>query len=229
MDEQKLLANEPNAIEKKENAMNEAEEVDRLSEYIERVRRGEGFMPWQPQEYPSAAEERFRAEMEERKTALLRGRMHVSRPVMLDEEQRRRALRNIETAQWAQVLRFVPAWRPDKVQNATRKLVRREFNSACRDIYDKWLHMARWRSPLLVLDEAHHAKNDDTRLAKLFRHESEESVALLKNNFDRMLFLSATPFQLGHQELIRVLRSFSAVGVRFSPPTIRSIAFTAAR
>ncbi len=33
----------------------------------------------------------------------------------------------------------------------------------------------------------------------------------MKDKFDRMLFLTATPFQLGHQELIRVLRSFAAV------------------
>jgi hypothetical protein len=30
------------------------------------------------------------------------------------------------------------------------------------------------------------------------------------NKFDRLLFLTATPFQLGHDELIRVLRSFAA-------------------
>ncbi|MEW6260227.1 MAG: helicase-related protein [Thermodesulfobacteriota bacterium] len=34
---------------------------------------------------------------------------------------------------------------------------------------------------------------------------------MLKDKFDRMVFLTATPFQLGHQELIRVLRSFAAV------------------
>jgi superfamily II DNA or RNA helicase len=109
------------------------------------------------------------------------------------------------------VLRDLPGWRPEHVQTSFRNKVRREFGDACRSVYTQWLNLARWRSPLLVLDEAHHAKNDSTRLAQLFRPETKEDVALLHEKFDGMLFLTATPFQLGHQELIRVLRSFSAV------------------
>jgi len=109
------------------------------------------------------------------------------------------------------VLRDLPGWRPECVKRLTRNSIRQGFNEACRGVYEQWLNQARWRSPLLILDEAHHAKNDSTRLAKLFRQESADEVALLKDKFDRMLFLTATPFQLGHQELIRVLRSFSAV------------------
>lgn len=109
------------------------------------------------------------------------------------------------------VLRELPGWRPEHVQTSLRNNVRRRFGEACRSTYKQWLNLARWRSPLLVLDEAHHAKNDSTRLAQLFRPETEDDVALLHDKFDRMLFLTATPFQLGHQELIRVLRSFSAV------------------
>lgn len=105
----------------------------------------------------------------------------------------------------------LPGWRPESVKRETRKRVRREFTEACRQVYEEWLGLARWRSPLLILDEAHHAKNDRTRLARLFRQESKDDVALLKGKFDRMLFLTATPFQLGHQELIRVLGSFAAV------------------
>lgn len=109
------------------------------------------------------------------------------------------------------VLRELPGRRPEYVKGSTRNRVRRAFHEACGCVYEQWLNLARWRCPLLVLDEAHHAKNDTTRLAKLFRQESEEDIALLKDKFDRMLFLTATPFQLGHQELIRVLRSFVAV------------------
>lgn len=61
-------------------------------------------------------------------------------------------------------------------------------------------------------------KNDETRLATLFRSEDVTDLLedqggkpLLWEKFDRMLFLTATPFQLGHQELIRVLRSFTGV------------------
>jgi ADP-ribosylglycohydrolase len=103
------------------------------------------------------------------------------------------------------------------------KTARGEFNTACRAIYQQWLQCSRWHSPLLVLDEAHHAKNDNTLLAQLFRRSSEEDVSLLSGKFQRMLFLTATPFQLGHQELIRVLRSFDAI--RWSSP--KSPPFTA--
>jgi len=63
-----------------------------------------------------------------------------------------------------------------------------------------------------VLDEAHHAKNDATWLARLFRERDDgsNSKPLFRDKFTRMLFLTATPFQLGHDELIRILRSFAA-------------------
>lgn len=106
------------------------------------------------------------------------------------------------------------------VSSATENEARRWINQACQAAYWQWIERSRWRSPLLVLDEAHHAKNDDTNLASLFRSEETERLVeggetptkgpLLWEKFDRMLFLTATPFQLGHHELIRVLRSFAA-------------------
>lgn len=97
--------------------------------------------------------------------------------------------------------------------NLTARLkdAREAFNKACRKIYKQWMERSKWQSSLLILDEAHHAKNDQTRLAKLFRNASDKDVALLGGKFQRMLFLTATPFQLGHEELIRVLLSFAAV------------------
>lgn len=100
---------------------------------------------------------------------------------------------------------------PKKASNERLKSARHKFNLACRGIYRDWLNCSTWQSPLLVLDEAHHAKNDDTHLARLFRESSSDDVALLAGKFQRMLFLTATPFQLEHQELIRVLQSFGAV------------------
>lgn len=95
---------------------------------------------------------------------------------------------------------------------------RKEFSARCKEIYWHWVRQVDWHAALLVLDEAHHAKNDNTRLAKLLRSEDTERLVaagatirdhpLLWDSFDRMLFLTATPFQLGHQELIRVLKSF---------------------
>lgn len=70
--------------------------------------------------------------------------------------------------------------------------------------------------PLLILDEAHHTKNRGTRLASLFANEvaKEEADHLrgeLGGVFHRMLFLTATPFQLGHHELIEVLDRFKGI------------------
>jgi len=82
-----------------------------------------------------------------------------------------------------------------------------------------WKHVVakgRWLSPLLVLDEAHHLKNPQTSLARQLQSvESEEDLkqgdSSLSKSFERMLFLTATPFQLGHDELVRVLRRFGDV------------------
>jgi hypothetical protein len=70
--------------------------------------------------------------------------------------------------------------------------------------------------PLLILDEAHHLKNRWTRFASLFEapqatHDADILRGAFGGVFDRMLFLTATPFQLGHHELIEVLRRFTAV------------------
>lgn len=71
--------------------------------------------------------------------------------------------------------------------------------------------------PLLILDEAHHLKNPETRLASLFQDREAEADAgqlgqgSLSGVFERMLFLTATPFQLGHQELCAVLDRFVGI------------------
>ncbi|HEY3382623.1 MAG TPA: DEAD/DEAH box helicase [Vicinamibacterales bacterium] len=79
---------------------------------------------------------------------------------------------------------------------------------------------ARWRSSLLVMDEAHHLKNPGTRLARQLQDpESEKDLrtgdGAMARAFDRMLFLTATPFQLGHHELVNVLVRFG--DVRWDP------------
>lgn len=118
------------------------------------------------------------------------------------------------------VLRNEIPGRSGVVSKSTLKDARQLFNEACQDLYWQWLACVKWKTSLLVLDEAHHAKNDSTRLAGLFR--SDDMTALVEGRqgaehpdlwqkADRMLFLTATPFQLGHDELIRVLKSFAAV------------------
>lgn len=68
--------------------------------------------------------------------------------------------------------------------------------------------------PLLILDEAHRVRNAGTQLAALLREAKEDvdtAGGQLSGRFDRMLFLTATPFQLGHAELLNVLSRFKAI------------------
>ena len=86
--------------------------------------------------------------------------------------------------------------------------------------------------PLLILDEAHRTRHGGTQLSKLFRETEDSRNALsgpLAGRFERMLFLTATPFQLGHAELCQVLSRFDAIawkGVR--RPTMGRVEFKAA-
>ncbi|MCA9227765.1 MAG: DEAD/DEAH box helicase, partial [Planctomycetales bacterium] len=88
---------------------------------------------------------------------------------------------------------------------------------ALRELWRECLQKMRLRLPLLILDEAHHLKNADTRLASLFRSSDAEGDANeisrgpLAGVFERMLFLTATPFQLGHGELCSVLDRFDGI------------------
>lgn len=98
------------------------------------------------------------------------------------------------------------------------RAVRAKLADVMGEVWKEVLRMANFRSPLLILDEAHHVRNPATRLASLFVHDEEapesgffESGGALGGKFDRMLFLTATPFQLGHQELIRVLERFEGI------------------
>ena len=101
--------------------------------------------------------------------------------------------------------------------------VRKMLVGAMQEVWQHALVEARVRSPLLILDEAHHLKNPSTKLASLFvedesRADMEQVSGALSGAFERMLFLTATPFQLGHEELLRVLDRFQ--GVRWHKRTI---------
>jgi len=94
--------------------------------------------------------------------------------------------------------------------------VRDALRDVERNLWRRILAKAAWQSPLLVLDEAHHLKNPKTALARQLQSPaSDEDLKLgdgaLAGSFDRMLFLTATPFQLGHHELVRVLQRFGDV------------------
>lgn len=94
--------------------------------------------------------------------------------------------------------------------------IRHSLNEAFRPIWKASLKIAGFDSPLIVLDEAHHLKNPKTELRSLFVTEDADADArelggALSAGFERMLFLTATPFQLGHVELLNVLDTFEGV------------------
>lgn len=97
------------------------------------------------------------------------------------------------------------------------KGARQAINDAVRSLWQDCIAALRVRLPLLILDEAHHLKNDETGLASLFRAKDasddaeEVTKGALAGVFERMLFLTATPFQLGHAELCSVLRRFNGI------------------
>ncbi len=92
--------------------------------------------------------------------------------------------------------------------------LRHDLNNEFRRIWERCIQQLNLRLPLLVLDEAHHLKNAATRFASLFQSEEDAEQATggqLNRVFERMLFLTATPFQLGHNELINVMQRFTAI------------------
>jgi superfamily II DNA or RNA helicase len=92
---------------------------------------------------------------------------------------------------------------------------RDNINKALRPLWLLSMKKISHSLPLLVLDEAHHLKNRKTHFARLFHseedNERQSSAGQLENVFERMLFLTATPFQLGHAELCNVLERFNGI------------------
>ncbi|MEJ7766835.1 MAG: SNF2-related protein [Chitinophagaceae bacterium] len=99
--------------------------------------------------------------------------------------------------------------------NTTQRLkdVRNFLNEEAVKIWKRCLVKIKLDLPLLIFDEAHHLKNSHTQLVTKLFHEpvAEEEAGMLSGQFDRMLFLTATPFQLGHHELLNVLKRFSTI------------------
>ncbi len=130
-----------------------------------------------------------------------------------------KALHDFDTTAVYQALKKLPERRrTDDGWNGRVSDVRIELKSAMDGIWTQCLHSdVNATLPLLILDEAHHLKNEATRLAGLFRSEDSEKDAVavsqgaLAGVFERMLFLTATPFRLGHHELCSVLRRFGGI------------------
>lgn len=97
------------------------------------------------------------------------------------------------------------------------KHARAELDRATQDVWKSVLSAMSMELPLLIVDEAHRLKNGRTNVAGLFAVSEEDSAGNLSapgglsGIFERMLFLTATPFELGHRELTNVLARLRAV------------------
>jgi superfamily II DNA or RNA helicase len=125
-----------------------------------------------------------------------------------------KALGRVDLAPLRQALATVPLRRSGSF-DARVQVARRKLNQALKSSWTESLRALDESLPLLILDEAHHVKNQN-QLAGLFANKEAERDAEalqgpLGNMFDRMLFLTATPFQLGHGELLRVLDRFHGI------------------
>jgi superfamily II DNA or RNA helicase len=147
--------------------------------------------------------------------------LRVGRRQLLDDPVPKsvtRALRRISLKPLAVALEQMPQRARGGSDRLSARLAvaRRALLQVEKKLWNEVLTEARWRSPLLVLDEAHHLKNPGTSLARQLQSpDSERDLrtgdGAMANSFDRMLFLTATPFQLGHHELVSVLKRFGDV------------------
>jgi superfamily II DNA or RNA helicase len=117
----------------------------------------------------------------------------------------------------------LPRRTSDSIDKRLKEL-RQILSAESRKVWKNCLTKVKLDLPLLIFDEAHHLKNSKTDLVtKLFSEKEEEgetSSGILTGQFDRILFLTATPFQLGHHELMSVLDRFSAINWKneYAPP-----------
>lgn len=125
-------------------------------------------------------------------------------------------LRTLNTDELLEALKGIPQ-RKSEYFDQRIHAARRAIQNELQPIWEECIQRLRLRLPLLILDEAHHLKNEDTRLASLFKCQEaaddidEVNRGALSGVFERMLFLTATPFQLGHNELCSVLDRFKGI------------------
>jgi hypothetical protein len=113
-----------------------------------------------------------------------------------------------------EVLEQLPIFSSANIEQRLRS-VREGTRTVLNELWKVALKRTRLDLPLLIMDEAHHLKNPYTRLAGLFANPDENGVGedkgVLGGVFERMLFLTATPFQLSHAELIQIIRRFEGI------------------
>jgi ERCC4-related helicase len=127
------------------------------------------------------------------------------------------ALRDFDTQEVYSALdEYIPRNKTDRYEERL-KAARPVLQEALKRLWGDCLVRLDFKLPLLILDEAHHLKNSHTQLAGLFHSSdsaddpAEISRGALGDVFERMLFLTATPFQLGHHELCSVIERFDGI------------------
>jgi SNF2 family DNA or RNA helicase len=84
-----------------------------------------------------------------------------------------RALGGIDLKPIAEALEEMPLRASDRLSERLR-VARRTLQQVEKELWNVVLATARWRSPLLVLDEAHHLKNPGTALARQLQSADSE-------------------------------------------------------
>ncbi|WP_426441104.1 helicase-related protein [Bradyrhizobium genosp. P] len=133
---------------------------------------------------------------------------------------------DIDILELRECLRALPARESASLEQRLEN-IRRVINRSLQTMWPSILAKARFRSPLLILDEAHHLKNPTTRLASLFvaddaREDGGTITGALDGAFERMMFLTATPFQLGHGELLNVIGRFKGIAWKTLPQSSKA-------
>jgi ERCC4-related helicase len=135
-----------------------------------------------------------------------------------------KTLRDFDTQEiYAALNQHIPRNRSDNYEERLKK-ARVVLRESLKRLWYDCLGQLEFKLPLLILDEAHHLKNEHTQLAGLFHSpdaaaDAEEiSRGPLGGVFERMLFLTATPFQLGHHELCSVLERFEGIAWNSNVP-----------
>lgn len=122
----------------------------------------------------------------------------------------RKALELVDAGEVLEALRAVPQRRTASYEERL-KVARARMAQELRQTWRSILRNLSTRLPLLVLDEAHHTKNERTQLAGLISSEGQRDGPSLDGLCERYLFLTATPFQLGHAELCGVISRFDGI------------------
>lgn len=144
---------------------------------------------------------------------------HLTGEELVDDPVPAAVLEALETTDLSSVRVCVDGLPRNRSANiaARLKIARTSLADATQATWRTALAATRLELPLLIVDEAHRLKNDQTRISQLFApRRAEADAGALTGHFERILLLTATPFELGHSELIRVLSRLSAV--RDSPP-----------